>query len=124
MNLKKKTKNLFQKGLNTFTALSKVKKIGVISLASFALIAIGASNQSITIKTNNGYSITFKKENVSCIKTKGVFGHPCQANGVSTDLTGQRTHYSERVGDCVGSAGQGKSNAIPCAAGRRFGLIK
>ena len=101
-------------------------------LPLLALLAIGSpalANDVVNFKTNNGFNVEFRRENVWC--KKNIYsGYDCTANGVATDLMGQRTHYSvtefacyTRKGDGTVSAHQHPDvrNKIACQAAYSFG---
>ena len=67
-------------------------------LALFAIGSPALANDVITMKSNNGYSIVVRRENVWC--NKELFAYECGASGVKTDLLGNRSHWSGTPRDC------------------------
>ena len=79
---------------------------GIPSIISgFAIFSmIGCTNlidnilgNTVSIKTEDGSRIVFKREDVNCIlwDNGGSYPHTCRANGVKTDLTGRKSVYSD-----------------------------
>ena len=67
-------------------------------LALFAIGSPALANDVITMKSNNGYSIVVRRENVWC--NKEIFTYECGASGIMTDLLGNRSHWSGTPKDC------------------------
>ena len=95
----------------------------ISGLAIFSMI--GCTNliekvlgNTVSVKTNNGSTIVFKREDVNCIlwDNDGSYPHYCRANGVMTDLTGRKTVYSDDE-TCP------DEDQITCTAAKKFDLF-
>ena len=111
-----------------------MKKFIALASASFAvIITAGCSNiQELNAycgKSISDHQMCFKAENVSC-KSNEDGDIRCRANGVRTDLAGEKSHYTGEETICYkgrGWSNQSNSyvnkNKFSCSAAKNFDMI-
>ncbi len=97
----------------------------------------------ITVKATDGSKIKFKRENIVCYKEQNINGLAtiCTANGISKDLTGYKSSFSQRNQICdlknnvdkeyedlyklglFNIMQSGSPNSIACFAAKKKGLL-
>jgi len=103
-------------------------------LGAFAVVSITGSdaiaqgyvnaNKGFCQKTDNGYEICIKEENIICRKHPYNNKNECKASGISTDLVGEEKHwinsgdYNSDWNNCTY-----KNPPITCIAARHFGKL-
>ena len=82
------------------------------------------ANKGFCQKTDNGYEICIKEENIICRKHPYNNKNECKASGISTDLVGEEKHwinsgdYNSDWNNCTY-----KNPPITCIAARHFGKL-
>ncbi len=107
-------------------------------IGSFALVSLTGcdvfANKGFCQKTDQGYEICIKKENISCKEFgwgRGKFrinGYNCSGSGVSTSLSGDENHWVNSSDDfCLvynGNLDSESKRRIICGAAEHFGMVK
>ena len=111
-----------------------MKKFIALASASFAVIITAGCSNIQELSTYCGKSISdhqmcFKAENVSC-KSNEDGDIRCRANGVRTDLAGEKSHYTGEETICYKGRGWSREsnsyvnkNKFSCSAAEHFGMI-
>ncbi len=97
-------------------------------LGAFAVVSItgcdAIANKGFCQKTDKGYEICIKKENISCnLKAEKYYKkhYQCKASGISTSLTGEENHWRHEGHYQICG---GDSRKIICGAAEHFGMLK
>tara|TARA_Y100001968_G_C18850080_1_gene477679 strand:- start:41 stop:379 length:339 start_codon:yes stop_codon:yes gene_type:complete len=109
----------------------KLKKSALFVFPLFLLSSCGGN--SIIMKTTRGGEILFKKEDTSCVYSKGLGITECRVNGVRTDITGRVFPFTQEEW-CIRHVNlksyddpNGKEinkDTFACSVSKEFGLFK
>ena len=106
-------------------------------LGAFAVVSItgcdAIANKGFCQKTDKGYEICIKEENISCNdgRNKSGWWSYCEAAGISIDLTGKEKHWTSRwrkgnnhtLDDRAICNQNTIKNEITCIAAEHFGKL-